>query len=611
MSYQVFYSKYQPAWRDTPDYPHEDIFNNINFDWEEVPNINPNYIDELTISLVIPKRNKDKPDYIKIVDKETNRNTYWFFHKIAKRQPNCNVCTFKLDVWATWIMYPFCHQLMWKYIPLERLYKTFKLRQYQKDNRFYFEHLNSSIELVQTDYMENTIFDKETKAERVASSTNQTALGDFKTVEVDDSKFVFNVYSDGYFVFEDKDNTASFSLFPLVEDPITQATMGIIATEFSGKRYKLFNDRPHLTHKVETNANRFLGVYRWLSFFNAWNGFKINDTHFDFDSEIIYKKELDIQGQPPNSNTYELITLKTNKNGIRVFRKTEMTPGVVFAKTFEPKYGKNNISHFTKTIFFGNQEISYLELVLYSWTSNFNNGFSFSGVIPHTTFSKKVGFGGEQWSSTDQFRKYIQTNKESLIFNTISNTFSSLFGLAGSIIEKDAGKAVGSALGFASPFVSLSQLQRTAGFDTSFVGDKDIQANNIVWADICEKRYFKNGHHYYSFGDNKDLKGFIWNEFAITKPSEEYVNYINQQYCLNGVKGVGTYKISELIKDNPTTLLKLNASYIKDIFAEHFNSLDRSVQAEIFKVLTEKLWFWTQNTPNSLKRYEYKVLEIV
>lgn len=608
MSYQIFYSKYSPAWRDTPDYPHEDIFNAINFDWEEIPNLNPNYIDELTVSLVIPKRNKDRPDYIKIVDKDTNKTTYWFFHKITKRQPNCNVCTFRLDVWATWIIYPFCHQIMWKHIPLERLYKTFKLKQYEKEKRFYFEHLNGSIELAKTNYMENTLFLKETKAERVQNSTNTTAQGDFKTMEMNGNEILLNGYFDSYFVFEDKDNTSAFSMFPLIEDPVSQSSVGIIPTMFSGKTIQNYNDRPHLTHKVETNANRFLGVYRWLSFINSWQGFKVNDTIFDFKDDIAFKHELDLQGKPPVS--FDLLTLKTNKNGIRVFRKTQLPTGAIFAKTFDPKYGKDNISYFSKTIFFGDQEISFLELILYSWTSNFNNGFSFTGVIPHTTFSKRVGFGGEQWSSTDKFRKYIETNKESLTFGVINNTFSSLFGLAGALVEKDANKAVSSTLGFASPFVSLSQAKRTSGYDTTFVGDKDIQANNIVWADIIEKRYHKGGFNYYSFGDNKELKGFIWNEFAITKPTEEYINYINQQYCLNGVEGVGCYKIAELIKDNPTVLVKISPTYIKDTFAENFDGLDRSVQSEIFKVLTEKMWFWTANTPNSLKRYEYKVIEV-
>ena len=613
MSYQIFYSKRKPAWRDTPDYPHKDVFDAIDFGWEEINNLNPNYVDELTVSLVIPKLNKEKPSYIKIFDKETKKNTYWFFEKITKRQASCNVCTFKLDVWATWIVGPFCSHLMYNYIPLERLYKTFKLKQYEKENRYYFEHLNGSVELVKTDYMENNQFLKETKAERLPKPTNTLALGDFQAMEMNTNEFVVNGYFDTYFVFDDAKNTTSFSSFPLVEDPISQSGMGIIPTQHNGQTIKNFNDRAHLTHKVETNANRFLGVYRWLSFINVWNGFKVNDTVFDFKTEINFKKELDIQGSPPNTNAYELITMLANKSGLRLFRKDRITPGVVFAKTFDPKYGKDNISHYAKTIFLGVQEVSYLELILYSWLSTFNNGFSFTGVIPHTTFTKRVSFGGEQWSSTDKFRKYLESNKETLTFSVINNTFSSLFGLVGGILDKDANKAISSTLGFASPFVSLAQAKRTAGYDTTFVGDNDIQANSITWADIGQKRYTKGGHDYYSFGDNKDLAGFIWNEFAITKPTAEYVNYINQQYCFNGVEGVGNYKIADLIQDNPTVLVKINPNYVKQTFTagELFGGLDRTIQNAVFKILTEKMWFWTQNTPNSLQRYEYKIMEIV
>lgn len=618
MRYKFYYSNYKPAWRDTPNYPLLKVFDNINFDWKEMNDINPQYISETSFTIF----SKKPLNYIKLVDlQDNNRTTYWLWQNIKKRSTEGVESVYKLDIWSSYIINKYDNFIAQNYLELERLYKKFIFKELFLDATEFMLNESKNVELFLEDVNDFINVSQHPKF----STAKSLKMGDFKltyrnAILRDQTKqalinkyYVFDRGDTNNFTGEEQD----FEVYYLDNDE-----NGI--TDYTNGRFEATNTTNNAKSRVDnslknlydltldnTYYKRFRGVYRFLDlaelFYDASQRGNYRVVAFTIQNKAVTALTQNFK----NSN---FLKFRIPKKG-GIIGKVRFTPSTTFNAKSKRAYDENdNIAQLTKRSFFNTKGISGLEMLFFNWYFYFNNGFKLIGFLDKTNIYNIIDFGGEQFSSTDKYKQYVEANKNMLTFNLFSKTIGTFSKIiSGAVTGGLGGAVVGGLESPALPFFAGEADKRNKlGFDDTFVGDSDVIDNTISTNNLIVKlQNGNNGYNYY----NEDIPypDFVFLTQTELQDSldENYSRLVNEYYIKNGVKGSGKYNIKDLIIDNPTLLLQHKPKDIKYIFFKYFNNIDKEIQKSIFNMLVRPFWLWTDKEPDNTFNYTYNMLEII
>ena len=620
-NYSIAFSTAPIPWRDYPNLPSKKVFDNINFNWTKI-DLNPNYINEQTINLVFPL--DIDPTYIQIKDNLNNTTHYFWFVKNTKRLTNGLEKQFSIDIWTSIILVNFDKMINNELFKLNRLWKTFKFVKSKRAGGEVWNSFNglSELDLSFLTTIEPNLICFPKSIDRINAKQHypDSTINTFSALdtEVGGNK---HLLLNKYYVFEKKDITQNTGeqnmlvLFPLDEDEsgltnILKTTRIGYAT-LGGTNNIAKNHRENLDNKIVNNANRFLGVYKFIEFASLVYVDKLEKNLVDFN----------LPTQSPNVNinhenaTTQCICIEWPKAGILLDKKINNIKSIVASTN--PNNNNNNIARWTQRVFINPEGVSMLELAMYEWRVNFNNGFKLIGNNWKGTRIKTIDFGGEQFNSSNQFKTYLAQNKGSLIFNEVTKTLSGIIDISKNIASADYLKAGASGLnlvtGIGKTLVDLNQRQNNTGFSTSFVGDTEAINSQISYSYLFANiQKDTQGYFYYSNVKNLGAKdsGFLFNVHPFEEISNKYLKLVNEHFIYNGVNGVGYYSIPDLLKDNPTCLLQFDANDFAKKYLKYYSNVDKKLTSEVIKKLSIPFFYWSNKAPNNNFEYTYNLVEV-